>query len=49
MATVVVLGAGTNGLTTEMLLARGGHEGTVLERDPAPRARGRGRRGSARA
>ena len=36
MATVVVLGAGMNGLTTAMLLARDGHEVTVLERDPAP-------------
>lgn len=35
MATVVVLGAGMNGLTTAMLLARDGHEVTVLERDPA--------------
>jgi 2-polyprenyl-6-methoxyphenol hydroxylase-like FAD-dependent oxidoreductase len=33
MATVVVLGAGMNGLTTAMLLARDGHEVTVLERD----------------
>jgi 2-polyprenyl-6-methoxyphenol hydroxylase-like FAD-dependent oxidoreductase len=36
MATVVVLGAGMNGLTTAMLLARDGHQVTVLERDPAP-------------
>src|SRR5690349_1302351 len=35
MATVVVLGAGMNGLTTAMLLAGDGHEVTVLERDPA--------------
>jgi 2-polyprenyl-6-methoxyphenol hydroxylase-like FAD-dependent oxidoreductase len=35
MATVLVLGAGMNGLTTAMLLARDGHEVTVLERDPA--------------
>jgi 2-polyprenyl-6-methoxyphenol hydroxylase-like FAD-dependent oxidoreductase len=34
----VVLGAGMNGLTTAMLLARDGHEVTVLERDPAPPA-----------
>jgi 2-polyprenyl-6-methoxyphenol hydroxylase-like FAD-dependent oxidoreductase len=36
MATVVVLGAGMNGLTTAMLLAKDGHGVTVLERDPAP-------------
>jgi 2-polyprenyl-6-methoxyphenol hydroxylase-like FAD-dependent oxidoreductase len=36
MATITVLGAGTNGLTTALLLARDGHEVTVLERDPAP-------------
>ena len=35
MATILVLGAGMNGLTTAMLLARDGHEVTVLERDPA--------------
>jgi len=34
MATIAVLGAGMNGLTTAMLLARDGHEVTVLERDP---------------
>ena len=34
MATITVLGAGMNGLTTAMLLARDGHEVTVLERDP---------------
>jgi phytoene dehydrogenase-like protein len=36
MATILVLGAGMNGLTTAMLLARDGHDVTVLERDPAP-------------
>ena len=45
MATIAGLGAGMNGLTTAMLLARDGHEVTVLERDPAappPRGRRRG-------
>jgi 2-polyprenyl-6-methoxyphenol hydroxylase-like FAD-dependent oxidoreductase len=36
MARITVLGAGMNGLTTAMVLARDGHEVTVLERDPAP-------------
>jgi 2-polyprenyl-6-methoxyphenol hydroxylase-like FAD-dependent oxidoreductase len=36
MATMVVIGAGMNGLTTAMLLARDGHSVTVVERDPAP-------------
>ncbi len=35
MSDIVVLGAGLNGLTTAMLLARDGHAVTVLERDPA--------------
>jgi pimeloyl-ACP methyl ester carboxylesterase/2-polyprenyl-6-methoxyphenol hydroxylase-like FAD-dependent oxidoreductase len=35
MADILVLGAGLNGLTTAMLLARDGHQVTVLERDPA--------------
>ena len=35
MARIVVLGAGMNGLCTALLLARDGHEVTVLERDPA--------------
>ncbi|MET0524497.1 MAG: alpha/beta fold hydrolase [Nocardioides sp.] len=35
MADILVLGAGLNGLATAMLLARDGHQVTVLERDPA--------------
>ncbi len=35
MAHIIVLGAGLGGLTTAMLLARDGHDVTVLERDPA--------------
>jgi len=35
MARILVLGAGLGGLTTAMLLARDGHQVTVLERDPA--------------
>ena len=35
MAQIIVLGAGLGGLSTAMLLARDGHEVTVLERDPA--------------
>src|SRR5690242_7828844 len=36
MANILVHGAGLAGLTTAMLLARDGHQVTVLERDPAP-------------
>lgn len=36
MAQILVLGAGLGGLTTAMLLARDGHQVTVVERDPAP-------------
>ena len=36
MADVLVLGAGMTGLATAMLLAKDGHDVTVLERDPAP-------------
>ncbi|HEY7205292.1 MAG TPA: FAD-dependent oxidoreductase [Methylomirabilota bacterium] len=36
MARIVVLGAGVCGLATAMLMARGGHDVTVLERDPGP-------------
>jgi 2-polyprenyl-6-methoxyphenol hydroxylase-like FAD-dependent oxidoreductase len=35
MAEILVLGAGMTGLTTAMLLARDGHDVTVLERDAA--------------
>jgi 2-polyprenyl-6-methoxyphenol hydroxylase-like FAD-dependent oxidoreductase len=35
MARIIVTGAGVGGLTTAMLLARDGHDVTVLERDPA--------------
>jgi flavin-dependent dehydrogenase len=33
---ILVLGAGMTGLTTALLLARDGHDVTVLERDPQP-------------
>lgn len=36
MARIVVLGAGVCGLAAGMLLARDGHQVTVLERDPEP-------------
>jgi 2-polyprenyl-6-methoxyphenol hydroxylase-like FAD-dependent oxidoreductase len=35
MARVVITGAGLTGLSTAMLLARDGHDVTVLERDAA--------------
>jgi 2-polyprenyl-6-methoxyphenol hydroxylase-like FAD-dependent oxidoreductase len=35
VANVLMLGAGLGGLSTAMLLARDGHQVTVLERDPA--------------
>ncbi|WP_433288043.1 FAD-dependent oxidoreductase [Pseudonocardia sp. CA-142604] len=35
MARIVVIGAGLTGLATALLLARDGHDVTVLERDPA--------------
>src|SRR3954470_23707269 len=36
MARIVVIGGGIGGLTSGMLLARDGHDVTVLERDAAP-------------
>jgi 2-polyprenyl-6-methoxyphenol hydroxylase-like FAD-dependent oxidoreductase len=36
MAEIIVLGGGVCGLATGILLARDGHEVTLLERDPAP-------------
>src|SRR3712207_8105006 len=35
VAEILVLGAGLGGLSTAMLLARDGHQVTILERDPA--------------
>ena len=43
MARIIVIGGGVVGLTTAMLLARDGHDVTVLERDPARAARSRRR------
>ena len=36
MSKIVVMGAGVCGLAAGLLLCRGGHEVTVLERDPDP-------------
>ena len=36
MPALIVIGGGIAGLSTAMLLARDGHQVTVLERDPAP-------------
>ena len=36
MAEIIVIGGGIGGLSTASLLAKQGHEVTVLERDPAP-------------
>ena len=36
MSRIIVLGSGLTGLTTALLIARDGHDVTVLERDPAP-------------
>ena len=36
MAKIAILGAGVCGLATGMLLARDGHDVTMLERDAAP-------------
>lgn len=36
MSTIAIVGGGAVGLTTAMLLARDGHDVTVLERDPLP-------------
>jgi 2-polyprenyl-6-methoxyphenol hydroxylase-like FAD-dependent oxidoreductase len=36
VARIIVIGAGVGGLTTASVLARDGHDVTVLERDPSP-------------